>query len=49
MFTTAMPLSDNTACNASIASVLVNGVSVFKVICAPGNGPRISVRPTKVA
>ena len=49
MLTTEMPLSASTACNASMASVLVSGVSVFKTIAPSGNGPRISVRPTSFA
>ena len=49
MFTTAMPLSASTACSASMASVLVSGVCVFKMICAPGTAPRINVRFTSCA
>ena len=46
---TEMLLSAKTACNAWIASVLVNGVSVFKIIFASGNAPRMIVRSTSLA
>ena len=48
-FTTEIPLSARTACNASIASVLVSGVCVFKTMDADGSPARRSVRPTSCA
>ena len=39
MLTSEMPLSASTACNAWMASVLVSGVCVFKMICASGKLP----------
>src|ERR1019366_10218713 len=48
-FTTEIPLSARTACNAWIASVLVNGVCVFKTMDADGSPARNNVRPTSCA
>ena len=49
MLTTEMLFIASTACKASIASVLVSGVCVFKMIFASGSAERRIVRLTSFA